>query len=290
MPTEIPKIKRHCIYKITCILTGKIYIGQTNDFKRRWRQHCSAARSKTPSLRIDAAIKKYKIENYIVEIIFIIAEPCICTPKNPAKCKFISDEIEKLMISQHDSHISLGNGYNVSVGGSNAPKSEITRKKISESRKGQAPWNKGTKGLMPVAWNKGTKGLIKSWNKGIYKLPWPSDKELTELAAKYTLTEISKQLDFNGPTLFKYLKNKNIKCIIKQKKGVFERGINHSGAKLTEQNVLKIVELCNTNNYTQPELAKIFNVSRENINSIVNGYNWSHITGIQPRKSKITKS
>jgi len=42
--------------------------------------------------------------------------------------------------------------------------SEETRRKLSESHKGQISWNKGKKGLQ-IAWNKGRKGQV-PWNKG----------------------------------------------------------------------------------------------------------------------------
>ncbi len=63
------------------------------------------------------------------------------------------------------------------------PHTEETKEKISKSKIGSTPWNKGKKGVMPIAWNKGLKmskehceklskahrGQI-SWNKG-KKLP-----------------------------------------------------------------------------------------------------------------------
>ena len=36
----------------------------------------------------------------------------------------------------------------------------------TEFKKGLIPWNKGTKGVMPIPWNKGKRGLQTSWNKG----------------------------------------------------------------------------------------------------------------------------
>lgn len=55
--------------------------------------------------------------------------------------------------------------------------SQESRRRMSESKKGHTPWNKGTKGIM-VAWNKGLKGSNKvnkttfkkgqaPWNKGL---------------------------------------------------------------------------------------------------------------------------
>ena len=41
----------------------------------------------------------------------------------------------------------------------------MTNKKISQSKKGSIPWNKGKKGLQ-VAWNKGLK--VKNYNKEMH--------------------------------------------------------------------------------------------------------------------------
>ena len=52
------------IYKITNKINGKIYIGQSNDIKRRFLEH--TYRDKLP---IDIAIKKYGKENFSFEIL-----------------------------------------------------------------------------------------------------------------------------------------------------------------------------------------------------------------------------
>lgn len=54
-------------------------------------------------------------------------------------------------------------------------RSKETNNKISDSKKGSIPWNKGTKGIVK-AWNKGLKGIMPvPWNKGkrgIMPIPW----------------------------------------------------------------------------------------------------------------------
>lgn len=55
------------IYKITNLVNGKIYIGQTIEPKRRWRDHKNK-NNKDNSI-IGRAIKKYCIENFVFEII-----------------------------------------------------------------------------------------------------------------------------------------------------------------------------------------------------------------------------
>ena len=44
------------IYKITNISSGKVYIGQSNNIQRRFKEHKQRANPDTP---VDFAIKKY---------------------------------------------------------------------------------------------------------------------------------------------------------------------------------------------------------------------------------------
>ena len=84
--------------------------------------------------------------------------------------------------------INLTNGGEGTYG---VIRSEETRKRISEARKGRAPWNKGKKGSQ-VPWNKGKKGSQVPWNKGIKgeashmhgKVPHNKGKHHTEEAKR----------------------------------------------------------------------------------------------------------
>ena len=66
--------------------------------------------------------------------------------------------------------------------------SEESKKKMSESHKGQIAWNKGMKGSVP--WNKGMKTNKPAWNKG-KPAPWMKGKHLSE-EAKRKLSEFHK--------------------------------------------------------------------------------------------------
>src|SRR5687768_12422213 len=61
------KNTKHFIYKITNIINNKIYIGQTNDPKRRWRGHKNLAKSSNQI--IHKAMRKYGVENFNFEIL-----------------------------------------------------------------------------------------------------------------------------------------------------------------------------------------------------------------------------
>lgn len=116
------------IYKITCLITGKPYVGQTRQkFGTRISQH--KRDSKKATAGVDAAIKKYGWENFTVEII----ETCPVEHLN---------EREKYWISELD--CIAPHGYNLTDGGDTAIKiSEETRARMSVAKKGKPSNRKG---------------------------------------------------------------------------------------------------------------------------------------------------
>ena len=93
------------IYKITNLVNGKIYIGQSVKIKNRWGQHIRDAKTGNSIAPIHRAIKKYGKENFD----FSILEECE---------KEELDEKERYWIKTLNSTI-LGNGYNLTLGGNN---------------------------------------------------------------------------------------------------------------------------------------------------------------------------
>lgn len=61
------------------------------------------------------------------------------------------------------------------------------------------------------------------------------------------------------------------------------RGEKNNSCKLTETDVLEIVELYRTGSHSYATLSKIYGVHRNGISNIMNGHCWSYITGIQKR-------
>lgn len=87
------------IYKITNKINQKIYIGQSNDIKRRFQEHqIVGAKSRIP---VDVAIQKYGKDNFLYEVL----EECSISELN---------EKESYWITKLD---AIKNGYNCSVGG-----------------------------------------------------------------------------------------------------------------------------------------------------------------------------
>ena len=146
------------IYKITNIINKKVYIGQTIvGLLERKRSHlCGLRNNKHKNKKLQNAVNKYGIENFIFEEIDIASN---------------IDELNKkesFWISFYD---SINNGYNIMGGGQdrtiypntieklrisklgkNNPMYGIslsteTKKLMSDAHKGLIPWNKGTTGL-----------------------------------------------------------------------------------------------------------------------------------------------
>lgn len=86
------------IYKIQNKINGKIYIGQSNDIKRRFSEH---KRSNNNRIIVDQAIKKYGAENFSYDIV----EECSIDQLN---------EKETYWIKYYQSNII---GYNCNLGG-----------------------------------------------------------------------------------------------------------------------------------------------------------------------------
>jgi group I intron endonuclease len=124
-------IERFCeIYKITNISTGKIYVGQAVShilnhnryrpygYNGRFRCHISEAFStkKNQSHYLNNAIRKYGIEDFIVELI----EYCLIENADEREIYYIK-ELNSL----------YPNGYNLKNGGTNFSHSEESRKRVS---------------------------------------------------------------------------------------------------------------------------------------------------------------
>ncbi len=127
--------KNMIIYKITNIINGKIYIGQTiKTVEERWKQHYYEANNGSV-FYFHKAIRKYGKENFKIETV------CGCIG-SAERLK----ELEIIFIAKYKANV-YGVGYNMTDGGEGTTGlklSEETKRKIGEAGKGNK-YNLGKK-------------------------------------------------------------------------------------------------------------------------------------------------
>jgi group I intron endonuclease len=130
------------IYCITNNINGKKYIGQSVNIKNRWQQekHLSGINK-----HLESAFQKYGLENFSFEVL----EECQEKELNAKEV----DYIKKFNSTNREM------GYNQTTGGEHfkvinkTPMSEETRRKISESKKGQK-FSETHKNNLSKSWKK----------------------------------------------------------------------------------------------------------------------------------------
>ncbi len=105
------------IYRAKCLINNKIYIGQSVNPIARWQAHIKS--SENSDLPFHLAIKKHGADNFKFDII----DSCNNTDA--------ANELETKFVTKYDSYIQNGKGYNATLGGYNAPKSEAWKKNLS---------------------------------------------------------------------------------------------------------------------------------------------------------------
>ena len=108
------------IYKITNLINGKIYIGQTNNLNRRWSQYKHASKLEDHDQLITKAMKKYGINNFKFEKI------------DSVETREEANKKEEEYILFFDAR-NLEKGYNIHTGGGVFGVPESIRQKISDS-------------------------------------------------------------------------------------------------------------------------------------------------------------
>lgn len=121
-------MRRYFLYKITNLITNKIYIGKTYSIKRRWNDHKSTAKNKDKSYSyLHRSMNKYGFENFsIIEI-----------AKFESEQEALKQEIA--LIERYKSN-DRNIGYNITIGGDGAcgyKHTELSKKKMSLSKQGK---------------------------------------------------------------------------------------------------------------------------------------------------------
>jgi group I intron endonuclease len=114
-------MRNYYVYSHTCIVNGKVYIGQTSNPKKRWTEHCS---SKDGTV-FHRAIRKYGRDKFELRILF--------ESENSGEVKL--KEIEFIV----EFNTMIPNGYNMTVGGEDSPmKNPEIAAKQANSRRGRS--------------------------------------------------------------------------------------------------------------------------------------------------------
>ena len=141
------KIIMSVIYKITNLINGKIYIGQTiGDINKRFKKHLSQINCKNVCSALYSAFSKYGKENFIIESII--------------DGDYSKEELNELEIFYIKKFNSLSpNGYNLQSGGNSFTVAESVKKQTSDKLKGRE-----------ITWNdKVSEGLKKRWQNKEYR-------------------------------------------------------------------------------------------------------------------------
>ena len=118
----------HYIYKYTNKITGKSYIGQTNNLQKRFNGHKSEAFNPNASgynLPFHIAIRKYGMDNFTYEVLEEISD---------GESQAFIDDREIYFIGYYHS-LTTENGYNLTIGGEGCPKPSLTYEEKLERSK-----------------------------------------------------------------------------------------------------------------------------------------------------------
>ena len=237
------------LYRITNIVDGKVYIGQTVNPKTRWKDHKYSKKKNY----LYNAIEKHNIQNFVFEII--------------AQCKNINDNYDNIneseieCIAQYDS-CNRNIGYNIDHGGQNSLKTEETKEKMSKSLLGknlgkipsEETKKKISKALLGRTLSEEVKNKMSKSKLGRYK--GIEHSMYGKMVSEETKSKISKAM--LGRAVSEETKEK----------------MSKSSAKLSEENILQIRSIYP--NLTMLKIANQFGVSKSAIRNILKGksYKW----------------
>ena len=212
MPRKKKIYKYHYIYKTTNLLSGRYYWGMhsTNDLEDGYMGS---------GKRLGHSLRKYGKENHKKEIIEFLN----------SREELINREIEIVNLNE----IAKEDCMNLRVGGWGGQITEEIKKKISETKKGSIPWNKGLK-------NPYSKESLKKMSK--------SQKNRTDgrwLGRKHS-EESKKKMSESHKGQESWLKGKNLSEETKKKISESRKGGNPSngmlGKKHSEETKKKMSE------------------------------------------------
>lgn len=192
------------VYKITNIVNGKVYIGQTKrSIRQRFLRHMCDGEKEKLATHFANAVKKYGRDNFECEVIEIVDN------QNDADAK------EMYWISEYHSD-DTRYGYNMSPGGfrcggntyAGIDDLEPIRKKLSESKRGGK--NPNSRKIIMNDLLTGTSQIFDSMQEAADFLSLSSHMPVSRRCRRYTLTPL------NGRYTFDYCNDEGVTTIENQ--------------------------------------------------------------------------
>ncbi len=252
------------IYKYTNNINGHCYIGQTNNFERRKREHLSTSfnpNSCSYNDLIHKKIREYGIENFTIEVLETIY----------SNDREIANEREQYWIKYYQSFRDTGKGYNSNDGGGAQNHSSVLSSDELQEVKRMIK-NKESFYDIEKKFNISA-SFISSINHGVYfrdeneTYPlcqyYKKDEEYDDLIdllinSNLKLTEIAKQLNLGYSTVKKI------------NQGTLRKGLypSYPIRKNIYPKAIKAINLLQTTELSNKEIAQEVGYSEENIRRI----------------------
>lgn len=187
------------IYKIENLVNGKVYIGQSINFKRRFSEHLTELRNnKHANQYLQASWNKYGEHNFKISILEL--------------CDIDNLEIKENYWINYYGGVNSDNTYNLKAGGLHGHLSEISKQKLSIKAKAihHKPLSSETKQKLSLA----LKGK-KAWNKGLH-ISEKQKEQISKANLGRKHTELAKQQISN--TMKNYVKTEEHKKHLSESK------------------------------------------------------------------------
>ena len=247
------------IYKITCIATGKFYIGSAKDIHRRLARHKSdLSRDVHHNTLLQRSVNKYGKDMFEFEILEFI------------------DDVESLL--QREQHYldtlnpcDINIGFNLSIqAGSRlgVPVTEETKAKISKTLTGRKHSEETKLKISQSNMNRviSEEHLNKMQAGRARHVEEHGHPMLGKAKSKETIEKLRESR-----------KNYKTSEETKAKMSLKRKGSNNHSAKLDEDQVIAILELFKLKTYKVREIAELFNVSIGAVENIIYNRTWKHI-------------
>jgi hypothetical protein len=272
------------IYKIVNSQNGKIYVGSSLDIKLRWRKHKAALRSgRHRNAHLQSSWNLYGEETFSLSVLDQVSEEC---------CIF---EAEQHYID------TLEPEYNIATvaGGGAGPRSEETKRKISDAMKGEKhPFFGKTlsedhrkkiseANLGKKAWNKGMPLTEEHKRKMSEAVSGEKHPQFGVARSEETKRRISEKLmghEVSAETRRKIreaLTGKVIPDEVREKISRAQGGDKNPAAKLNWERVREMRRLYDEGE-TQTAIGKLFDVSQSTVYNVVKRKSWKY----DPRAEK----